>query len=150
MPTIVDYQFREAAANTFSLPFPLTSGTEASLTTINLTATSATDRLFFSATVGWLPELLLLTPVLPTLTVRIRQGGSAPNNPVIFETTDSTSLGTGSLIPLLSAPITTSIHHTNVAGSAGSQSYFLTVELEGIGSASVSGPVHLSGMSISL
>jgi len=150
MPTVIDYQFNEALIGTNSLPFPLTSGVEVGVATFNLTSFSATDRLAFFATVGWLPDLVLLTPVLPRLTVRIRQGSSAPNSPVIFESSDSAFLGAGNLIPLLSTPVTTSIQHANVAGGMGVASYFLTLELGGIGSATLVGPVHFSGMAISL
>jgi|GEM_PF-3181162 len=145
MATVLDYAFNEAAIGTNSLPFPLTQGIEVGLATINLTTFSTGNALQFEGTVGWQPDLALLTPLLAVVTFRIRVGGSAPSFPAVFETSDSAFLGTGILVPILSNPVTTSFSHAQAAAAVGAEAYFLTAELGGLGSASIVGPVHLSG-----
>ncbi|WP_159881061.1 hypothetical protein [Paenibacillus puerhi] len=149
MATLIDYQSNDALLGEGSLPFALTTGTEVPLAVINLSSSNLTDRLVFAGTVSWQPGLALLTPLLPTLTFRIRQGGFAPNSPVIYQTGDSAFLGTGILIPLISNPVTTSFEHTLNPEETGPQVYYLTVSLGNIGSASITGPVHFRGMTIS-
>ncbi|MCD1258087.1 hypothetical protein B5M42_004440 [Paenibacillus athensensis] len=145
MAALLDYAFNEAAIGTNSLPFPLLPGVEVGLATINLTTYAADNTLQFQGTVGWQPDLALLTPLLPVVTFRIRVGGSAPSFPLLFETSDSAFLGTGILLPLLSNPVTTSFTHAEKATAVRPDAYFLTAELVGLGAASIVGPVHLSG-----
>ncbi|SDD30845.1 hypothetical protein SAMN02799630_02750 [Paenibacillus sp. UNCCL117] len=148
MATLIDFQSNDALRGNGSLPFALSSGNEVPLATISLSSLSLSNRLVFAGTVCWQPDLALLTPVLPTLTLRIRQGGFAPNSPTIYETSDSAFIGTGILIPLISNPVTTTFEHTLSPTAVGPQSYFLTVTLSNVGSASIVGPVHLRGMTI--
>lgn len=144
MPTIVDFASQEVTQNTQSLPLSLAAGTETLLTSIFLNITSTTNKLVFQATVGWQAELLLL-PIVPTLTFRLRRGGATTAFPEVYQTSDSEFLGTGTLA---SNVITTTLNHVESPDPAtvGTfQQYFLTVQSNGLGSTAIVGPVTLIG-----
>ncbi|WP_068775111.1 hypothetical protein [Paenibacillus sp. FJAT-26967] len=152
MATILDYQTNDALIGGGSLPFPLTNpllgGTEVGVATINLAPADSTNLLRFEGTIGWAPDLLLLTPLLPILQVKIRVG--SPTGTVIYEVDDSALIGTGVLTTITDNLMTVSFQHTLPATSvpAGPQPYFLTVSLRGLGSASIRGPVHFGAFVI--
>jgi hypothetical protein len=147
MATILDYRSNEAAIGTFALPIALTTGVEVFLTSITLSIFATTNQAVFWSTVGWQATTEVLTPVLPNLIFRIRRG--SPTGTVIFETNDSQFVGLGTI---LSTDRTFSSVHTDlseppfVVGTT--QTYYLTVELSGLGGASILGPVNLTGMVI--
>jgi hypothetical protein len=145
--TLIDFSSQEVMQNTQSLPLVLAAGTETILTSIFLNIKSISNKLVLQATVGWQPELLLL-PIVPKLTLRIRRGGFTPAFPEVYQTTDSEFLGTGSLTSNI---ITTTINHVEspdpfIVGTF--QQYFLTVQSNGIGNITVVGPVTLLGTTI--
>lgn len=74
MAFLVDFASQEVKQNTQSLPLLLAAGTETLLTSVFLNVTSTSNKLVLQATVGWQAELLLL-PIVPKLTFRIRRGG---------------------------------------------------------------------------
>ncbi|MFD0694190.1 hypothetical protein ACFQZT_08800 [Paenibacillus sp. GCM10027628] len=144
MATVLDFRSNEAAQGTFALPITLTTGVEVFLTSITLNISATTNESVFWSTVGWQGDTIALTPANPTLTFRIRRG--SPSGAIIFETNDSQLIGLGAI---LSTVRTFSSVHTDlsqppfVVGTT--QTYFLTVVLSGIGSASIIGPVNLTG-----
>jgi hypothetical protein len=147
MPVLVDFASQEVQQNTQSLPLALAAGTETLLTSLFLNVTSTSNKLVLQATVGWQPELILL-PIVPKLTFRIRRGGSTPAFPEVYQTTDSEFLGTGSLLTNI---ITTTLNHVESPdpSTVGTfQQYFLTVQSNGLGSITVLGPVTLIGSTI--
>ncbi|MFF2156349.1 hypothetical protein ACFVVQ_13620 [Paenibacillus chitinolyticus] len=152
MATILDYQTNDALIGGGSLPFPVTNpllgGVELEVATINLTPADTTNLLRFEGTIGWQPDLLLATPLLPILQVRIRVG--SPTGTVIYETDDSALIGTGVLTTITDNILTVSFQHSIQASvvPAGSQPYFLTVAVRGLGSISIRGPVHFGAFVI--
>ncbi|MFB7815320.1 hypothetical protein [Paenibacillus chitinolyticus] len=69
MATILDYQTNDALIGGGSLPFPVTNpllgGVEVGIATISLSPSATTNILRFEGTIGWQPDLLLATPLLP-------------------------------------------------------------------------------------
>src|SRR5689334_21431797 len=96
MAILVDFVSQEVQQNTQSLPLALAAGTETLLTSVFLNVVSTSNKLVLQATVGWQPEVLLL-PIVPQLTFRIRRGGSTPASPEVYQTSDSEFFGTGTL-----------------------------------------------------
>ncbi|MCY9593598.1 hypothetical protein PC41400_25020 [Paenibacillus chitinolyticus] len=152
MATILDYQTNDALIGGGSLPFPVTNpllgGVELEVATINLTPADTTNLLRFEGTIGWQPDLLLATPLLPILQVRIRVG--SPTGTVIYETDDSALIGTGVLTTITDNILTVSFQHSIQASvvPTGSQPYFLTVAVRGLGSISIRGPIHFGAFVI--
>jgi len=145
--TVVDYQFQEVAANTGSLPFQISPGSEVLLTSLFLQINSISNRIEIKATIGWEAQLLVVN-IVPKLLFRIRRGGTGLSAPVVFQTTDSVFLGTASEGPWTPLDFTTSFQHTENATPAivGTfQQYALTVEHIGQNVATITGPVHLDG-----
>jgi hypothetical protein len=144
---INDYQFQDAPANSGSLPFQISPGTEYLLTSIFLQISSINNRIQLKATIGWEAQLLLLN-IVPKLLFRIRRGGTSAPAPVVFQTTDTVYVGTAFEGPWIPLDYTTEFQHTETAvpGIVGTfQQYALTVEHIGSNVAKIIGPVHLDG-----
>ena len=100
----------------------------------------------FDGLVGW--SVTATIPGLVGLIFRIRKGSST--GPVVFETMDSIFLSV-TLGESLLGSVTTTVDHAEIAqvGTPTSETYFLTVRfvnLLNIGTTSIVGPVHLSGI----
>lgn len=151
MATIIDFASEEVPIGTQSLPLNLVSENEILLTSIFLNMSSANVKVVVRATVGWQAQLDILIPLLPEVTFRIRRGGFTPAFPEVYKITDSTFLGAGNLIPVITAELTTTLNHVESPDPAtiGTfQQYFLTAQLEGMGAATILGPVTLIGQVI--
>jgi hypothetical protein len=145
--TVTDYQFQEFPANSGSLPFQVSPGSEILLTSLFLQINSVNNRILLKATIGWEAQLLLLN-IVPKLLFRIRRGGTGAPAPVVFQTTDSAYVGTAFEGPWIPLDFTTEFQHSETATQAmvGTfQQYALTVEHIGSNVVTLTGPVHLDG-----
>jgi hypothetical protein len=149
IPTIVDFASQETQPNTKSLPLALATGAEIPLTSIFLYTASASNKIILEASVGWQPEIILL-PLVPKLTFRIRRGGATPAFPEVYQTSDSAFFGAGTSE---AKHMTTTMIHVEAppAMTVGTyQPYYLTVMNNGPGHITVTGPVTLIGTTIGL
>lgn len=144
---IIDYAFQEVPVGSALLPISLSQGQEISLTSIFLQAAAINNKIEMRGTVGWEGQLLIVAE-LPKLVFRLRR--SSTIGPIVYQTTDSAFVGLppeqGPLIPL---DFTSTFVHTESADPllVGTfQQYFLTVQHNGFGNATIVGPINLTGM----
>ena len=143
---IIDFSFQELAAGTPPLPLALTPNAETLLTSIFLRIASISNSIELSSSVAWRAQQP--STDTPKLIFRLRR--SSLNGPVVFQTTDSVFLGITEPDETSGVPydcttdfISTESPDAPMVGTF--QQYFLTVELAGSSTATITGPINLTG-----
>ena len=146
---LADFYSQEVQPGTWSLPIDLTPGKEVLLTSVYLNDPNVMHTVHLHATVGWETAMVKDRMLVPVLTLRVRSGGPAWTDPVVYEVTDSRVIGAREGDPLLPlsfiTAFTTGIPMSTGTG-AGRRAYCLTAALRGIGAVKLTGPIHFSGM----